>query len=698
MMKNVLFAVVLASLALAVGCAKGGNGEGDGISVTVATTPAGLSEAGVTLSFPVTATVKGTTNTAVTWSLSGASCSGSGNPCGTLSATTGATVTYQAPSTVPANPAVVIKALSQADNLTSGVAGLTIVDITTTVAPTPVNVGQGLVQQFTAVAVPDNAPQTFSWSCSASGAACANFTSNSSGVAVYTAQDAACGNGCVIISAASTIDPNGCTNDAKACTSAKASVVATRITGSYAFHFSGFDTSNHRVAVAGAIAVTNGVISGVEDELTASGPAQYAITGGSYIPSTLNDHNSNNAGTLKLTTGAYPNQFQIVLDAEGDIQMIESDGHGTGSGEMKKSAASQFNTAAQTFVFGMTGVDANAKRIGYVGLLPLDGSGNVKTGAMFDSNDNGAASTSNAGGMYQVSASNSSIWQLTLTSAVTQHFDFYIGPGQTKNAKNPLTLYVISTDPVDSTHPALAGTIVFQDTGTTYDKTALNSDSISHLTGVDSTGSNAVVSLLAGTGDGAGNFDESFDSNNAGSIVPAATTQAPCTYTTSTGGRYVVTLFGTGTNTCTGGLPFVLYASGANRGFLLDQSSAAVMTGAMDPQTGNGAFSPAGLASTYAVATGSSATSAVVPVAANLLLTSTGIGTYNVAGTQYVGGTSLQTQTVAGAYTVMFSGTGTITLTTPAASYVIYAVDQEHFEMIDVDKAVTNPSVMFAEQ
>jgi hypothetical protein len=54
--------------------------------------------------------------------------------------------------------------------------------------------------------------------------------------------------------------------------------------------------------------------------------------------------------------------------------------------------------------------------------------------------------------------------------------------------------------------------------------------------------------------------------------------------------------------------------------------------------------------------------------------------------------------TLTGAYTLLGTGDGTVTLTAPVASYVIYATDPSHFEMIDVDKAVTNPSVIFAQQ
>ena len=63
-------------------------------------------------------------------------------------------------------------------------------------------------------------------------------------------------------------------------------------------------------------------------------------------------------------------------------------------------------------------------------------------------------------------------------------------------------------------------------------------------------------------------------------------------------------------------------------------------------------------------------------------------------GTQYPGATAL-----AGTYTFLINGTGTIVLTAPtAANYVIYATDASHFKMIAVDKAVTSPSVINAQQ
>jgi hypothetical protein len=641
----------------------------------------------VTQQVQFTATVTGTNNTAVNWSLSGAACTGSGNPCGTI----GSNGLYTAPAVAPSPNKVTITATSQADSSGKGQLQITIVQIKTSVAPTPVNVGQGLAQQFTAVAVPDTAPQTFSWALTCTqGGACGTLVpdANVSGLAVYTAPGTGTPPTGVQVTATSTIDATGVGT-------AKVTVLSSRVTpGSYAFRFSGYDLPNHNpVEIAGSVtfAADGRVTGGVEDVVINGAYSQYTTITGSYTPDTPN----NNAGTLTLAAGGGPTYtYTAVLDAAGNLRVIESDANGTGSGTMEKSVTGQFNSAAQNFVFGFTGFDSSGNRVGYVGLLPMDGTATATTpgnisGGLADANGTAASACAVppciVTGTYRLVGG---VWTMQLLLGnQSLDFDFFIGSGSVQaNAKNPLTLYAISKD------TNLAGRMVFQDPGITYDKTALDSDSVSHLTGVNGSGSNSLVSLVAATGDGNGNLSQSFDSNNAGTIVPAATQPSSCTYTTGSGGRYVVTLLGTGSN-CTGGVPFVLYASGKNRGFLLDQSSAAVMTGAMDPQTGSGTFAPAELPGTYAVGTVSNATSDVIPIAANLLLTSPGNQVYNVGGTQYPGAVA-----VTGAYTLMLTGTGTIVLTTPAANYVIYATDTSHFEMIDVDASVTNPAVIFAQQ
>ena len=117
---------------------------------------------------------------------------------------------------------------------------------------------------------------------------------------------------------------------------------------------------------------------------------------------------------------------------------------------------------------------------------------------------------------------------------------------------------------------------------------------------------------------------------------------------------------------------------------------------------------------TFGAATTSSGSSAVGPIAANLLLTFPGGGVFNVSGTQYPG-----SQTVTGTLDLNSpngnAGAFTIALTAPSAqNYVIHVLDTsgpcniqqgpvcaiQDFLMLDVDKTNPNPnaSIIFAQE
>jgi hypothetical protein len=712
--KNFLFAAAVLSLALASGCAKGGNGVFPTLTVNA---PNGVSTAAIypTQSVTFTATTTDPAGAAVTWSLTGTGCTGSSNPCGTIGASSGI---YQAPSA--AISGVIVTATLASDSAVTGTQSISVINVTTAVSPGALNVGSGLSQQFTAVALPNDAPQTFTWTCTANGSPCSKFTPapgvSSAGPALYTAADSCTGN-CVQISAASTLDPTACSGGSS-CTSAAVSLINSRVNGAYAFRFSGYDASNNAVAVVGTFTASNGTItSGFEDETTSSGTTQHSITAGSYAPTASDKNNSNNAGTLTLTTGASPNKFQAVLDGAGDIEMIESDGNGSGSGIAQQSGSSSPFKGAQTFAFGLTGVDSSGKRIGYAGVLTLSGSaGGTITGGQVDVNDNGTAhSYSSVAGSYTSDGSVNSLWHVTnlqLTSGTTIDFDFFLASA-TNTKTSPLTFYMISTD------TAATGAMVLQDSTQTYNTAAFDGTSVSALTGVN--GANTNVSLTLGSTDGNGGFSGQFDQNNAGTILssiqfPGSSTSY--TYAASgTGGRYTFNMLGDPA-TSAAPLPFILYASGANRGFLLDQSSASVMTGTMNPQgKGGGILSGSEITGTFAAATTRSGNSAVDPLAANLLLTWANTGTCT---SECVNGTLYDTANPAGvpltganpAYSLQATGNGTIALTAPSTeSYVIYVIDTsgtctfanpacaiQDFLMIDETPANLDPSIIFARQ
>src|SRR5882762_2613579 len=130
MMKSLLFAVALLSLALWTGCATGGGGHPPDKIVVKLSTPSGQNVVGVTLSLQFTATVTNTDNHAVTWSLtqSGAACTAA---CGSLSATG----LYTAPSTPPTPAKVDITATSVVNPAKSDKITITVFPIIVSITP-----------------------------------------------------------------------------------------------------------------------------------------------------------------------------------------------------------------------------------------------------------------------------------------------------------------------------------------------------------------------------------------------------------------------------------------------------------------------------------------------------------------------------------------------------------------------------------
>jgi len=155
--------------------------------------------------------VQGTSNTAVTWSLSdysGAStvCTASGNGLGTIATTGNNTMTYTAPQAVPVNPCgIVVTATSNEDNLTTGQALVNVsapkIAVTVTSSPAspasvPVSTTTPSTVQYTAV-VTGTSNTAVTWSlaadpnaatvCTATGAGLGTIVSTGTDTATYTA-------------------------------------------------------------------------------------------------------------------------------------------------------------------------------------------------------------------------------------------------------------------------------------------------------------------------------------------------------------------------------------------------------------------------------------------------------------------------------------------------------------------------------
>jgi hypothetical protein len=150
-------ALILILLPMLLGC-------GGGNAVPRATTPVAavsvtLSDASVTLgagqTYQLTATVTGTSNTAVTWSLSG--CTGAN--CGTISSTG----LYTAPSVLPAAASGTVTATSQADATKFGNCLVQLMPITVSIAPAGAWVAPGATLHFTGGALYDRKNAGVTW-------------------------------------------------------------------------------------------------------------------------------------------------------------------------------------------------------------------------------------------------------------------------------------------------------------------------------------------------------------------------------------------------------------------------------------------------------------------------------------------------------------------------------------------------------
>ena len=151
-----------------------------------------------------TATVTGTQNTAVAWSLNGAGCSGAS--CGTL-ATSSLAAVYAAPLVAPSPPSVNVVATSMADPSKTASASVSIMSVVAvTVTPNSSSVGTGATQQLNA-SVSGTSNTAVTWSvqgAGCSGSACGTVDS----AGLYTAPSAVPSPATVTVTATSTADPS----------------------------------------------------------------------------------------------------------------------------------------------------------------------------------------------------------------------------------------------------------------------------------------------------------------------------------------------------------------------------------------------------------------------------------------------------------------------------------------------------------
>jgi hypothetical protein len=218
-LSSAIFRLIVAAVLLPLGgCIAHAPGSGGKqLLVSVTSTPAAPASINIsTASTPSTvlysASVTGTSNQAVTWSLSDYSsastvCTATGNGLGTMAITGTSTMTYTAPTSVPVSPCgIAVTATSNEDNVTAGQAlvNVSAPPVTVTVTSSPASPASVPVSttttpstvEYTAVVANIGNPAV-TWSlaadpnatnvCTATGAALGTIVSTGPDTATYTA-------------------------------------------------------------------------------------------------------------------------------------------------------------------------------------------------------------------------------------------------------------------------------------------------------------------------------------------------------------------------------------------------------------------------------------------------------------------------------------------------------------------------------
>lgn len=621
-----------------------------------------------------TATVTGTQNSSVTWTLSGKGCSGSA--CGTITPAG----LYTAPGTIPSPAQVTITATAEADTTKSSSATITIIPpVHVAISPASLVLAINGQQQFRAT-VTGSSNTSIDWSVSGagcSGSACGII--NSAGL--YTAPGAVPSPATVIVKASSLIDP---TQSASATVTLAASENA-RLQGPFAFQFTGFDSSGIYQSAGSFMADGNGNIkAGLEDVNSTAGPVTDDSFTGTY------QLGADNRGTMTFSTsrGSQTFRFTLNLTATGG-RFIEFDSTGIrGSGVLEKQDPAAFSLSAfdGAYVLSLAGKDSAGNRIGALGIVDLNGIGSIPGGSM-DINDGGmvAPTYGSFSGIYRVDPTGRGILNLSIPGFAggSFRFAFYIVSAE--------KMFLISIDPLSSDNPIFSGPVELQ-SGAPYLTSSFSGPTTFSLSGEQGNVSQVLVGRIVF--DGISQPRVEFDENTGGTV----TTNNVLT------GAYAVEVNGPGAlnldDSDGHSRTWDMYAIGPNHAFLMDTSSAYVGMGELTPQSVTAPFSNADILGTYLLGSGEP----LVPAASLFSGITNYDGTNTMSGTEDISRSSalLPAQPMAGAYSLSTSlnnGRGTLTLMKPSgATIALWATSPSQVIGLDIDSSNATPVVLYFEQ
>lgn len=438
-----------------------------------------------------TAAVTGTGNTAVTWTLSGVTCTGS--DCGSI--TSGGL--YTAPTVLP-NPAIVyVKATSNADTSKSATATVNLVaQINVSVTPGSAQVHAGGTQQFTSH-VTGTAVTGVSWSVSGSGcsgAACGTITSSG----FYTAPVTAPNPATVTVKATSQADSSAAgTAIVTLVTPIGISITPTAVVviagEQIKFHDTVVGTTNTSVTWSLSGASCTGTACGT---ITSTG----VYTAPASIPAQMN------------VTVTVKSQVSATVLASATVTILRANN----------------SKLTGRYAFSLSGVDNNGTYL-QAGSIDADGNGKILSGTE-DINDTiNPAVDMSITGTYEISSDNRGV--LTLHGPMgTQTLRIALNPGGTSGR-------VIS---FDQSGVQASGEIYRQDP-TAFDVSVFTDGYVLGLTGMNYLGQRVgALGLLFP--DGSGFISGSSLDVNEGGVVPPTFATFSGIYDIDATGRGTMTL------------------------------------------------------------------------------------------------------------------------------------------------------------
>jgi hypothetical protein len=627
-----------------------------------------------------TATVTGTTQTGVTWSVSGSGCSGSS--CGTVSASG----FYTAPGSLPNPATVTVKATSVATGQSASATVTINSPIVVSVSPKTVELVVGAQQQFTAT-VTGTSTTGVNWSVSGkgcSGTACGTIGSTG----LYTAPSTAPAPAQVSVTATSTANSS-------ISASATVTILASnnaKLNGSYAYMLKGFD-SNGVFQEAGSIqADGNGnIVSGLEDVNNTNGVStQLAVTGAYQVT-------ADNRGTLTLVDSLATHTFTFALNGKLKIgRMVSADKTGlrvSGVILLQDPTAFDASVLANGYVLSLSGMNTSGQRIGALGLIFPDGSSFV-AGDSMDVNEGGNVNPtySSWSGTYSV---DDSTGRGTMTWGVPGFdgglFDFAV------YVVSANQFLLLSIDPFSDGNPIFGGAAYVQN-GAPYTAASFDGGSAFETAAVDVVSSEATVGGLAF--DGVSSVVMTYDQNQGGTVtVDNVMTGA---YSVELNGRGSMTLINPNNGQTR---LWDMYTIAPGQALMLDVSTDSAATGEMLQQVA-GSYSNENIYGAYLVGTEEVVDPADTLQSGEMSFDggNSKSGTGNVSGTEDINSVSglSSNAVVSGTYslsTVSDNGRGSIMLSKPATDTlsVWYASSTEFFAL-DLSKSDTHPVVLHFEQ